>query len=297
MLAQLPFARVQQGINVALVIWLLSSLATAVWLLVPEAEQPAVIAVAPAPAAAPSREQADLAGLQALNLFGDATGASAAEEATAPADSVAEDAVKTRLDLQLVGLVKSDPASESVAVIISKGLADQYRVGDTLPVGSQVKLAKVLLDRVIIDNQGSYESLWLWDETSPVAGAATPSAAQPLRDMRSNPAITDMARGYRERLLNNPASLAEAIRIAPQTENGVMVGYRVAPGRDQQEFSALGLAEGDVITSVNGISLSDPSQALEVYKIMRSAREATFSVLRAGQNLELAVSLDDGAAE
>ena len=47
------------------------------------------------------------------------------------------------------------------------------------------------------------------------------------------------------------------------------------------------------MTSVNGIVLDEPAKALEIYKLMRTAMEATFTVDRNGTSVEVLVSLQD----
>jgi general secretion pathway protein C len=88
--------------------------------------------------------------------------------------------------------------------------------------------------------------------------------------------------------------LADVIRISPQQSDGQLKGYRVSPGRDKKQFEALGLKPNDVVTSINGIELDDPAKAVEVYKIIRSASEATFVIDRKGEVVELVVSLAEG---
>ncbi len=199
----------------------------------------------------------------------------------------------------LEGIVYSPDAADSAAVIVAKGKQELFQVGDTIPVGNQVTLSRVLLDRVILDNNGNYESLWLYDDDKSSGGAMERRRSRPGRDrvsdMRDNSRITDMAESYRERLMDNPSSLAQVIRIAPVQENGEMIGYRISPGKDREQFQALGLKPGDVVTSINGIQLNEPSNALEIYKLMRSATEASFTIDRNGSPVEILVSL--GATE
>ena len=181
-------------------------------------------------------------------------------------------------------------------MIVYQGNQDQYHIGDKLPAG-QVVLSRVLMDHVILDNNGRYESLWLYndDKDKPVAKASRNRSRQKpsVADMRNNNDITNLAQGYRQRLYNNPASLAEVLKIAPAQENGEMIGYRVSPGKDKEHFTQLGFQANDIVISINNIELDEPSKALEIYKLMRSAKEASFTVQRGDEVLEIMVSLDD----
>ena len=65
----------------------------------------------------------------------------------------------------------------------------------------------------------------------------------------------------------------------------------MAPGRDTQQFRALGFKAGDVITAVNGLTLSDPANTVQLYQLMRDAAEASFDVDRNGTPVSISVSL------
>ena len=286
-LLQRPLRLWQQLVFALLTLWLVYGLSQLTWLLFPAAVQPvAAVPTTLVGASGSQQSRVDIARLQQLNLFGSVeTGSSAEAVAAVPAPEpgIEDDAAKTSLALNLVGLVHSAVAEESRANIIASGREEQYAIGDKIPVGNQVSLAKVLLDRVIIDNNGRYEALFLYD------GQDSQTAAAPQRQAATS--ASNLAREYRDRVYTNPSSLAEVLRIAPQTEGGQLVGYRISPGRDEEQFAQLGFQPEDVIVAVNNIPLDDPAQALEVYKIMRTAREASFAIIREGEPVDLVVSL------
>ena len=226
------------------------------------------------------------------------------ERAAAVRDEVELNASKTQLNLSLEGVVTASSQQNALAFIVYKGKQAQYYTGDKLPVGSRVKLVKVLADHVILDNGGRYESLWLYDKkknSGSVGTAAAPkkksisASKKPLKmaDKRTDKRATALAKDYRQRLYKNPRSLAEVLRIVPAKENGQLIGYKVSPGKDRSQFQQLGFEPGDVVTSINGISLDEPSKALEIYKLMRSARQADFSINRGGASMDIVVSLED----
>ena len=76
-----------------------------------------------------------------------------------------------------------------------------------------------------------------------------------------------------------------------------MQGYRVNPGNDKEQFDQLGFKAGDVVTSVNGVTLDNPANTMVLYNTMRTANEVVFELERAGQPLTLSVNLDAGATE
>lgn len=242
----------------------------------------------------------DISQLQSINLFGEVGAVSAPQTEIKPAtvaDDIALNAVKTKLNLTLKGIVYSPDDGESLAVIVFQNKQDRYYIGDRLPTGNKVSLTRVMPDHVILDNNGRYESLWLYDQEKPLATTSQASSAKAkqkiLTDNRSSAGITKLAKGYRDRLYKNPTSLAQVLQISPAQKDGKMLGYRVKPGSDRKQFAQLGFKTNDIVTSINGIELDEPSKALEIYKLMRTASEAAFVVNRNGASVEVLVSLGD----
>ncbi len=300
----LPIKTVQYVLSGAIALWLLVAVVQAIMLWLPASEQSSAV---PLVAEIPVKQQGGEVNIQTLQdyeLFGQAGGASSQPvEHIVPAEDVTLNATKTKLNLVLEGIVHTPNPTESLAVIVFQGKQDQYYVGEELPVGGRVVLSRVLVDHVILDNAGRYESLWLYDDENTASRSRVrPTSVRQVvqntgdsdvTDMRDDDTATNLASGYRDRLYSNPRSLAEVLRISPAQDDGEMVGYRVSPGRDREQFTQLGFQNNDVVTAVNGIELDEPSKALELYKLMRSATEATFTVERDGQSVEVLVSLSE----
>ena len=75
--------------------------------------------------------------------------------------------------------------------------------------------------------------------------------------------------------------------------NGKMKGYRVFPGRNRQQFIALGLRPGDLVTAVNGVALDDPARGMEIFQTIGDASQISVTVERAGQRQDLSLNLAD----
>jgi general secretion pathway protein C len=276
--------------------WVLANLARLVWLVLP-LHQPAAATPAPAVVNAlvgggrsTAKSAVDIEAMVAWHLFG--------EVGAAPknANHIIEEQVQdTTLNLQLLGLVSASDPALARAVIMNDGRQQQYAIGEQVPGNGKVVLSKVLVDRVILDNNGRYETLWLYDPESVArqpqvnGGPAVPGTV----DMRGNADVTQAAQGYRQQLYQNPASLADVIQVAPANEGGKLLGYRVRPGRDAQQFQQFGFKPDDIVVSINGVSLDDPQRALELYNLIRTAKDATFTVRRGDEELNLVVSLEN----
>ena len=297
--ATLPIKRVQHILFALLGLWLIVVLVQLAMVIFSPAVEPAATNSGNSTVAVSATDAPiDIDKLKGLNLFGRAGTQAQPAVAAAPVDDVTINAEKTKLNLSLEGIVHSPEGAGSIAVIVYQGKQDQYAIGDKLPVGNQVELAKVMTDHVILSNAGNYESLWLYDDEKLARQSQSAVPQRKLNrpavtDKRADDTATDLAKDYRNRLYKNPSSLAEVLRISPAQKNGQMVGYRVSPGRDREQFSQLGFKTNDVVTSINGIELNEPAKALEIYKLMRTAKEATFIVDRNGQPVEVLVALEE----
>ena len=90
------------------------------------------------------------------------------------------------------------------------------------------------------------------------------------------------------------------IRPTPYFVNGQQQGYRVYPGRDRRQFAALGLRPGDLIKDIDGQSLSDPTQAMQIFQSLGNADQVSVTVERNGQPETLVLKtsqLDMGGEE
>ncbi len=300
-LAAVGMRRWQQLVVVLAALWLLWSLARIVWLLMPwpaptaAAERaPVNVATTGAGAGSADRSGVDVEAMIGWKLFGDA-GASAAQPVAVAA--VDEAAQESALSLQLQGVMSAEDPALARALILADGRQQQFSIGEQLPASGRVTLSRVLPDRIIISNNGRAETIWLYD---PAAVRASQSSSAPLQpvstatavDLRGDAAVTAAAAGYRERLFSNPGSLSDVLQVSVERDGGRMIGYRVRPGRDAEQFERFGFKPGDVVTAINGVGLEDPQRALELYNQMRSATDATFTVRRGSEELTLLVSLE-----
>lgn len=307
--------RLRQGLLVLLAIWAVFSLSRLIWALLPASDTapPAdarVINPVSSRSATAESASVEIQRMMDWHLFGKA-GAPPAVEAPAAAAPQAQSAIErgareTRLELVLRGIVSSSEEGLGHAIIEHRKKQNVYSVQDKLPVGGNVLLAKVMRQQVVLENNGKYELLTLFDETAlssqtaSVAVTKSPARAPAqapaqVVDKRGDSGATSLARSYRERLYQNPQSLAEVVSVAAVREDGQLRGYRITPGKNKAQFSQLGFKKGDLVTGVNGISLDDPANTMKLYQAMRSADSAVFDLERDNQQVTINVSLDDTA--
>ena len=175
-------------------------------------------------------------------------------------------AVVTSLSLTLFGTrIDSAMGRGSAIIATPDGVQSSFAVGDEIVPG--VKLKMVAYDNVTIDRGGVDEQLFL--DQSVVATVAQPSVRAP----------ESLAE------LSTAKSLQGSIDAAPRMNGGALTGLTLKPKGDGALFRSAGLESGDVLTAINGktlTSLSDVNQ-------MTAGADGTVSlqIERAGRTMTL----------
>ena len=263
-------------VSLLLVVAIAWQIAKIIWMLVPA---PAAGVSVPLPASMPSASMqtttsGDVLAIVDAHMFGladvDAVGATAAP-------AVDENLSDTRLtNLSLKGTVASEIAEFSVAIIADGNNEEKvYAIGD--PIGSGAKLHAVYADRVVLNENGVLTNLKLPKEFKASQAATARPTTRSTRQTAAN------AQSIQAVVSQNLTKLSDVIRPTPYFVNGQQSGYRVYPGRDRQQFSALGLRPGDLIKDIDGQSLTDPTQAMQIFQTLGTSDQVTVTVERNGQ--------------
>ncbi len=227
----------------------------------------------------------DFNALQSAHLFGEYS----EQKPVIIEQPVVKDAPKTRLNLTLVGAVASNHLQTSLAVIANRGQQATYGIGEEID-GTRATLKAVLVDRVIIDNQGRDETLMMQGiEYNKLS--ESPQARQAQAEQQAAATASDKLDQIREEITKDPRSVFKYISISPVKNGDDIVGYRVAPGREAALFNDAGLEPGDIAVQLNGIDLSDPASSAELMQIMNDPQELNLTVERDGQQYEIYIQL------
>ncbi|MGB5512271.1 MAG: type II secretion system protein GspC [Woeseiaceae bacterium] len=268
--------RVPPWVSLLLVIAIAWQIAKIIWLLIPG---PAVGDPVSLPASAAAGRSSiagtDVQAIASTHMFGVADQQSAD---AAPVISEDDNLVDTRLtNLALKGTVASAIPEFSVAVI-ADGNKDEkvYAINDA--IGANVKLHAVYADRVVLNENGALTNLKLPREFTAAVATPTRSATTNVRQATSSDSSS-----IQEVLSQNLTRLSDVIRPTPYFVNGQQSGYRVYPGRNRQQFASLGLRPGDLIKDIDGQSLTDPTQAMQIFQALGTSDQVTVTVERNGQ--------------
>ena len=282
--------------SAGLIVLLARQLAGITWTLIPgeRIDAPAA-AINPATLPRPPESSSpDIEVIAGAHLFGEYV-----EQAPEPAVPMLE-APETELDLLLKATVSEAHRDRlGAAVIAGAGSERTYTAGDEIEGTGGAMLHAIFSDRVILNFAGQFQTLRLprngaaqnglsiVTATPGIAargmaepGIAAPNPTTPNPFASSSPTAPVSASTP---TLNEMAlRLSAVINAVPHVEQGVVVGFRVNPEHDPAPFEALGFKPGDVVTEINGTTLTDPGQALQAFERLGESAQANLVLIRDG---------------
>ncbi len=189
----------------------------------------------------------------------------------------------SRLNLTLKGVFASEPIESSLA-IISSGKRDEllYAIGETLPGGATLK--EVYSDRVIIERNGSLETLpLLLEEAKIITTVETPLQNEQV--FRSTP------KELRVQLLKDPSQIPKIMATIAQYKNGKVIGFKLQMKKYKGILQQYGLRKTDIVTAINGIDITNSKNAFKLLQQLTNAPSLNLDILRNGQKQSLSISL------
>lgn len=229
----------------------------------------------------------------------------AAKEAAAavPAPVVAAD-----LNIRLLG-TSHLTLSRPFAIIENERTAEQslYRQGDEIEgVGRLIAVEKTRIivehlgQRVAVEipkdemqaptpiNRRAQDSDETEDEQAPPdvpRQSALPSAGGGVHSMGKNRYLVD--RSAVDSSLNNMTQLLTQMRAVPNLQNGKSNGFSLSEIQPGSLFSQMGLRDGDLVQTISGQDLSDPTQAMALLNQLRNEQNIQIGLMRNGRPLVL----------
>lgn len=202
--------------------------------------------------------------------------------------------VKANLNIKLVGTFMGPKA---VALIDKSGKTDAYNIGESIMSG--VKLLEIHPDYLVISHNGAEKTITMEIE---VASLASNSPTSPLLPTASLPNTDDeQAKNTVEKikelgalLVDNPVMLSSLLVSKPIREENVIIGFEVRPKGDKNlrpMFDYLQLEAGDIVTSINGIAVTDYATLAGLKSMVSSGSSISITVKRAGEEKLLSVNL------
>ncbi len=215
-----------------------------------------------------SQPVARLNSVSRLHLFGMAQGKVTANSVTI---------TKTKLRLVLKGVFASTNPLQAFAIISESATAKgrAFNVGERLPSGAVLHEVRAM--EVILNRNGRLESLALPQKKLDIIPIGS-SNATTRRSVRTMPA-TNRLKKIRQTFIKSPQAFMENARLEPVVNkaDGSTEGFTFNHN-DPMVMRSLGLLPTDVITAINGISISTN---------MSAAYEQLQSSLKDGTSLSI----------
>lgn len=292
--SQLPQAKIAKVVSAVLLCYIAYLAAQLTWLLVPTNVDSPFIPTSSKMSASAEQTSIDVSAIKRLNLFG-------VYNEQKPIEAVqVQDAPETKLRLTLTGTVASNTQVNAAAIIENNGKQETYGIGEKI-TGTRATLESVAPDRVLIKVSGKLETLMLDgfkyskpNESTVIsqpARIAEPDIDASLIDQRDNQALSESALQLREDLVQNPGNISDYLRISPLRENGEVKGFRLMPGGKAEFFNTAGLKSGDVAIQMNGLDLTNPSEAAQALQTLKEETEISLLIDRNGIMTEILFSI------
>ncbi len=219
------------------------------------------------------------------------------EKSEADLDSLPE----STLPLKLLGTVVQASGKRSFAVIQDTGTREQqiHFIGDQ--IREEATLTSITRNKIVLLRNGQEEILEKDEDKSPVPTAAStrtrPTRARPssavtggqeavnVRKVGENSFVMD--RREIDGVLQDFNKLLTQIRVVPHFADGKPDGFKIFNIRPGSLFASLGMVNGDIIKRVNGLDITGPEQALQMFQQLRDESQVTVDLERFRKNLTL----------
>ncbi|MDM8771221.1 type II secretion system protein GspC [Enterobacter kobei] len=174
-----------------------------------------------------------------------------------------EIAAKAPLAAEIEGIVRSDDAWLSFAVIKTPGGARSYREGEPLTGFTDAFVQEINKDNVVVNYEGATQVLALNKPDYFKGGVDSGPVTKSTKDAGAESVHLD-----------------DYLVLKPLIEKGQLVGYNINPRNASAFFSHSGLEKGDVAVKVNSVDMTDEAKAKNIIANWSKMKEAEVVVRR-----------------
>jgi general secretion pathway protein C len=202
----------------------------------------------------------------------------------------------TTLNCTLIGTILNEDG-ESWAIIQD----NQTNRQDRYPVGSTVSGAKVVMilrNKVVLNIDGRDELLVMGiekirastpeEEKADTFSIPRKEPVRPARGVLKSEGLNyTISRDLVRQSVNNMAQMMSAVRMTPYLKDGRPEGFRLTQIKDKSLFKAMGLRNGDILTSINGQSILAAEDMMRAYGAIKEGNSFTVSIVRNNRSTTL----------
>jgi general secretion pathway protein C len=205
----------------------------------------------------------------------------------------------TQLPLTLLGTAASEEPRLAWAAIQDRGTRSTLIVGIGGSIQDKATVVRIERRRVVLLEDGVHRELTFEENelkprlpTASLTPSSGPSARRAqamaraaqrrqarLQQVSEN--TFEMPREDVQAVMSNPADLLSQARILPKYEQGQMRGVQVSQIKPGSVFEQMGLQEGDLVTSVNGVAIDSPEQSALVLQQLSSGNAIEVGIVGA----------------
>ncbi len=189
----------------------------------------------------------------------------------------------------LVGTVSGE--SYGYAIIQdSRGNQNLYRTGENV-MGAGI-LKSVKKDRIILKTSSGERVVMLSDIVVKEIPQRTSSLSREGYPVRPFPSPAPSAQFILDsenikRAMENPRDILTHARFIPNIVDGRQEGFIIKELKRGGVYESLGLQEGDVLLSVNGLPITGPESALQAFSAIKGMDRVELDILRNGARMTM----------
>jgi general secretion pathway protein C len=79
----------------------------------------------------------------------------------------------------------------------------------------------------------------------------------------------------------------EIAQVSEAKEANKFIGFRLRAGKDKRTFEAMGFKSGDIVTAVNGATIENAAQGLQIMQTLTTADSINVTVRRGKETVTL----------
>jgi general secretion pathway protein C len=205
------------------------------------------------------------------------------------------DLKKSSLAYKVTGIIFGGSSRGSVALMETNGSSQLYKLGDK--VVDQTVISDITKNKVFLKGKGCPEYLELEfpqlarDPRKGTAKSGSKASYVEAGFERVGNTTTATKQWVNDILTNKLSTVLEDARAVPFIEGGAIKGFTLLEVSQGSVYEKLGLKNGDVVASINGVELNDAARAIQTLNALRNESKIELSVLRGGQATTLKVNI------
>jgi len=208
-------------------------------------------------------------------------------------------AIRSKLPYNVLGILYGGNAQSSVVILQNKNNENILILKEGSKLSQKGYITNIESKRVWITETMCPEYLDLPKFKPPLARVRKGGRGQSASDrsyqeegFNRSGSNTDVTREWLNDILENKLSsvLNDAL-VSPHMVNGQVNGFVISQIEPMSVFDKLGLKDGDIVTSMNGIQLNDAGRAIQTLNGLRNESEITMQVIRNGKETSFKVNI------